>query len=128
MIVSQASAGFRLAEVIELQLALDEARAVRSRRVHLTALLSLPLAVGALWPSLLSEVALRAVVTFWAFSAIAAAWALVVERAAAAQSRSVTLATRRSSVVRRSGEKAARATSSTAGNPLGPVIPPRPEK
>ncbi len=64
---------------LELHFALEAARAERSRRVHWTALLSLPLAVLALWPEPFSEVGRRAVLTFWAFSAIAAAWAVLAE-------------------------------------------------
>ncbi len=65
--------------VLELYLALEEARAERSRRVHLTALLSAPVFVAARWPALLSEIGSRAVLTFWAFSALAAVWAVAQE-------------------------------------------------
>ena len=79
VIVSESSAGERLAGAIDAHLALEEARHERSRRVHLTALLSLPLAVLALWPGLFSEIGRRAVLTFWAFSVLAAGWALLTE-------------------------------------------------
>ncbi|MDP2273477.1 MAG: hypothetical protein Q8N23_16030 [Archangium sp.] len=72
--MSQATAG-----VLELYLAIEEARAERSRRVHLTALLSAPLFVAVWWPTLLSDVGRRAVLTFWAFSALSACWALALE-------------------------------------------------
>jgi hypothetical protein len=79
VIVSESSVGDRLAGVIDVHLALDEARQERTRRVHLMALLSGPLAVLALWPELFSEIGRRAVLTFWAFSALAAGWALLTE-------------------------------------------------
>lgn len=64
---------------IDAHLALDEARYERSRRVHLMALLSVPVVVLTLWPTLFSEVGRRAVVTFWAFSAFAVVLAGVAE-------------------------------------------------
>ncbi len=70
----QATAG-----VLARYLAIEEARSERSRRVHLTALLSAPLAVAMGWPLLFSEVGRRAVLTFWAFSALWACGALVQE-------------------------------------------------
>jgi hypothetical protein len=79
VVVSESSAGAPLAGVIEVYLALDEARQERSRRVHLMALLSVPLAGLLCWPALFSETGRRAVLTFWSFSALAAGWALVVE-------------------------------------------------
>ncbi len=78
-IISPSAAGERLAEVIDAHLALEEARLQRSRRVHLMGLLSLPLALVAVWPSLWSEIARRAVLTFWAFSALAVVLALLAE-------------------------------------------------
>lgn len=79
VIVSESSAGERLAGVLSAHLALDEARQERARRVHLMALLSLPLAVLQQWPELFSETGRRAVLTFWAFSALAVGWALLLE-------------------------------------------------
>lgn len=79
VIVSESSAGDRLAGVLSAHLALDEARQERVRRVHLMALLSLPLAVLLQWPELFSATGRRAVLTFWAFSALAVVWALVSE-------------------------------------------------
>jgi hypothetical protein len=69
----------RLSGLLELHLALEEAREVRSRRFHVTALLSLPMSIAALWPQLLSDEGRRAVLTFWAMSVCAAAWAVAVE-------------------------------------------------
>ena len=79
VIVSEPSAGARLAGVIDVHLALEEARQERARRVHLMALLSIPLSVLPLWPDLFSELGRRAVLTFWGFSALAVGWALVSE-------------------------------------------------
>lgn len=66
-------------ERIDLYLALEEAQAVRSRRFHVTALLSFPLPLVALWPELLSELGRRAVLTCWALSAAGALWAFFAE-------------------------------------------------
>lgn len=68
-----------LATLLELHLALEEARERRSRNMHLTALFSVPIFVLVVWPELLSEIGRRAVLTFWAFSAIATLVALVSE-------------------------------------------------
>lgn len=71
------ASGDQLPRVLALYLALEKAQGVRSRRVHLTALLSLPVAVLAFWPSLFSEVGRRAALTCWVLSAcgaLAAVW------------------------------------------------------
>lgn len=69
----------RLAGALDAQLALERAEETRSGRVHLTALLSLPVAVAGLWPALFSEVGRRAAFTCWGLSAAGALGALLHE-------------------------------------------------
>ncbi len=68
-----------LATLLELHLALEEARERRSRNMHLTALFSVPISIVVIWPQLLSEIGRRAVLTFWAFSALATLVSLLSE-------------------------------------------------
>lgn len=60
-------------------LARDEAREVRRWRVHVTALLSTPLAALAARPELFGPLARRAVLATWALSTLSTALALVEE-------------------------------------------------
>jgi hypothetical protein len=64
---------------LRLQLALVEVSEVRAARVHAVALLSLPVAVAAAWPELLSPLALRAALVPWGLAAASALAALVSE-------------------------------------------------
>lgn len=67
------------ADQLELALELEEARAVRSWRAHVTALLSIPLASVAFFPDLFSDVGRRAALTCWGLSVAGTVWAVIVE-------------------------------------------------